>query len=336
MNITNFTQFVNAELPKRISIEVPSTGNLQANKYLITTGIGLQVRVVDEIEGSNLFIVTQPDHQLSKLNTIFHDGIQWRKARANKSDTLATHVVIEVVDINNFKIAMIGRYYMPNHGLLVGEYYFTSDVVAGGLTQDEPPRYSNPMVFTESIDYIHILPFRPSYKTDLENIGSGGMTHSLEFRKQRIVIDGAIKYLKQIPISWSPIPNTDKVIYNGLMLDEFEDYSFSNDINNKILSFQGELRGDLELGDVVIIQGIVNNGYIVTFDKVVVNVDIPFIISRQTQLGKIPVDNSMSITLNRLILQEDVDYHITGDTVYFDASLALANQDVIVIKYAVV
>jgi hypothetical protein len=40
---TPFEEFVNLELPKRVWIEVPVTGNLDPNQYLITTGVGLGV-----------------------------------------------------------------------------------------------------------------------------------------------------------------------------------------------------------------------------------------------------------------------------------------------------
>jgi hypothetical protein len=43
---TQFEEFVNAELPKRISIDVPSDGNLNAGLLLQTTGVGLGVQLV--------------------------------------------------------------------------------------------------------------------------------------------------------------------------------------------------------------------------------------------------------------------------------------------------
>ncbi len=42
-----FESFVNAELPRRVSIEIPASGNLTPGKLLKTTGIGLQVEETD-------------------------------------------------------------------------------------------------------------------------------------------------------------------------------------------------------------------------------------------------------------------------------------------------
>ena len=51
---TPFQDFVNAELPKRVSCEEAVGGNLPAAKRLRTTGLGLQVELVDEIGGVDL------------------------------------------------------------------------------------------------------------------------------------------------------------------------------------------------------------------------------------------------------------------------------------------
>jgi len=48
---TLFQEFVNRELPKRLWIEVPGTGNLESGKYLRTTGTGLQVELVTTVTG---------------------------------------------------------------------------------------------------------------------------------------------------------------------------------------------------------------------------------------------------------------------------------------------
>ena len=53
---TPFETFVNAELPKRISIAVPPTGDLDPNKYVVTTGVGLGVKLVDAPTGSGSVI----------------------------------------------------------------------------------------------------------------------------------------------------------------------------------------------------------------------------------------------------------------------------------------
>jgi hypothetical protein len=57
MSDTDFKQFVNAEIPKRININsIPSTGNLKPGKILKTTGIGLGVEAADDSPLSQSFI----------------------------------------------------------------------------------------------------------------------------------------------------------------------------------------------------------------------------------------------------------------------------------------
>jgi len=53
---TQFEEFVNTELPKRISTDVPPSGNLSDSKYLRTTGIGLGVEVVDAPSGGEIIV----------------------------------------------------------------------------------------------------------------------------------------------------------------------------------------------------------------------------------------------------------------------------------------
>lgn len=48
---SSFEIFVNAEIPKRIYTEVPSEGNLEPDKLLLTTGIGLGVKLIDVPNG---------------------------------------------------------------------------------------------------------------------------------------------------------------------------------------------------------------------------------------------------------------------------------------------
>jgi hypothetical protein len=48
---SQFENFVNTELPKRLSIDVPSTGNLEPNMIVTTTGLGLGVQLVAGVAG---------------------------------------------------------------------------------------------------------------------------------------------------------------------------------------------------------------------------------------------------------------------------------------------
>lgn len=61
---TPFETFVNSELPKRVSIAVPASGNLDPDKYLMSTGVGLGVKLVDAPTGSGAPISALVEHFL--------------------------------------------------------------------------------------------------------------------------------------------------------------------------------------------------------------------------------------------------------------------------------
>ena len=107
------------------------------------------------------FVVTQTTHSLSVLNAVYLNAGTWTKARANSSATLATHVVTQVLDADNFMAAQSGRFLITSHGLTPYSYYYLSSSSAGELTTSEPTTFSNLLVFVESADYVHILPYRP-------------------------------------------------------------------------------------------------------------------------------------------------------------------------------
>lgn len=108
------------------------------------------------------FIINQPGHGFDTTNAIRFNGTIWVKALANSESTLGSHIVIEVIDADNFRAGQVGRYNVPGHSLTVGEYYFLSSSSAGNLVLDEPSVFSNPLIFVETNSYIHILPYRPS------------------------------------------------------------------------------------------------------------------------------------------------------------------------------
>jgi hypothetical protein len=88
---TPFENFVNGELPKRVSIEVPSSGNLDPDKYLVSTGVGLGVKLVNAPGGgvvlptrtAEQFMVTAAleysftlsNMPLANSETIFFNGL---------------------------------------------------------------------------------------------------------------------------------------------------------------------------------------------------------------------------------------------------------------------
>ena len=106
--------------------------------------------------------VTQTSHGFTVPTAVYDNGSGWVAAQADNADTMATHVVIEVVDANTFKVSNSGRADIGTHGLTVGQYYFTSDSVAGGVTSIEPEDYSNPLFRVASATEIDLVPWRPT------------------------------------------------------------------------------------------------------------------------------------------------------------------------------
>jgi hypothetical protein len=119
------------------------------------------------------FDLWQPEHDFSVLDAVYYNGSSWVKAKADNENTLGTHIVVDVKDLFECTIAQSGRFNIEEHGLTYGEYYFVSDAIDGGLTLTEPSIYSNPLVFVENWQYIHVLPFRPSLSSNSSSQNSG-------------------------------------------------------------------------------------------------------------------------------------------------------------------
>ena len=118
---------------------------------------------------NNSFIVTETAHGYVTLDlplAMFHTSTGWELARADLSNTLATHIMVAITDANHYTLAQVGRFQIANHGLTINNYYFLSSTVAGKFIDVEPDEYSNPLLFIESVNYIHVLPFRPSVTND--------------------------------------------------------------------------------------------------------------------------------------------------------------------------
>lgn len=229
---TQFQQFVNRELPKRIWVETPASGNLEAGKFLVTTGRGLEVQLINNVGGGGGSLtetVEQLNHGFISLNAIYHDGTNWNKAKADNQATLGTHIVVSVVDTNKFVKAMIGSYVINNHGLTPGEYYFVSASVDGGLTEIEPPIFSNPILKVIDSNVIEVLPYRPSITNDVTDDDYTKILFQDSITDvTQTLINSRILTLSDIPISKS-----DVVLLNGIELSRgsTRDYTISN---NKI------------------------------------------------------------------------------------------------------
>ena len=113
--------------------------------------------------GNSFFRVTQVAHGRAigdaAIPVYLTAGV-WTDAKADQQSTLATHAIVQVIDVDTFVVASSGRYQSLGHGLTVEQHYYVSETVGGGLTVTEPDVYSNPIVFVEDANIIHILPFR--------------------------------------------------------------------------------------------------------------------------------------------------------------------------------
>jgi len=115
----------------------------------------------------------QENHGFAVGTPIYHDGISFKKASSSSEDKLAIWVVVEAEDTNNFVAAQSGRFTITAHGLQPGNFYFVGET-DGSLTPTEPASYSNPVIYVESTEVFHVLPYRPS--TTAVNGGGGGGT----------------------------------------------------------------------------------------------------------------------------------------------------------------
>lgn len=115
--------------------------------------------------GNSFFKVNQVGHGRTigfAFIPVYIVGGVWTDAISNSQLTIASHVIVQIVDANNFIVASSGRYDVGVHGLVVDTHYFTSKTVAGAITPVEPDLFSNPVVFVESATVIHVTGFRGS------------------------------------------------------------------------------------------------------------------------------------------------------------------------------
>lgn len=326
MNNLQFQSFVNNELPRRISSEVPVSGNLPSGKFLKTTGVGLNVQVVDRVDSGVVHVIEQDQHSFNLLTPVYHDGAKWSPARANQAHTLANYVVVNIIDANTFEIAMSGRYYIPDHGLVPGQYYFTSATTAGALVPDEPVMYSNPVLYVESPSYIHILPYRPSYTMEAIDQNGEPEEDEADYFKQTVIIDGEILYRRKFTLEHRFIPNSQEVSLNGVLLDEGIDYLVQEDI----IVFVSTL--EIQELDRISVQALKATAYSV-FKKSIIDININFILNRQIQLSTKPVENSVTLMHNGLILVETIDYSVSENIITVMPDVILYSTDTLIVRY---
>ena len=122
----------------------------------------LEIAVTGVGAGGTSIERNQVAHGFVALDAIYHNGTIWAKAQADDPETLAEYIVTEVVDVDNFTAFKFGGVTIPGHGKTVGEYYFLSDLVAGGHQLTEPSQFSCPLFYVESSSLILVGVHRPS------------------------------------------------------------------------------------------------------------------------------------------------------------------------------
>ena len=124
--------------------------------------IALELQPVGGAGGTTIEI-EQVAHGLAVGEGVYHDGADWVKGQANDGSTLATFVITEVKDVDNFIAYQFGRVEVLLHGFTIGQYYFLSTTVAGQATSTEPTLdYSNPLFYVEDANTLQIMVYRPS------------------------------------------------------------------------------------------------------------------------------------------------------------------------------
>ncbi len=109
--------------------------------------------------------ITQITHGFSVLEPVYYNSGSglWALAQADDVATLGRRVVVEVINVNMFKIAMVGRYTIAAHGLTETSTYYVSPTVAGALTRTMPNPSAgeilNPLVRTIDANTILVVPY---------------------------------------------------------------------------------------------------------------------------------------------------------------------------------
>ncbi len=107
-----------------------------------------------------------------KLVPVYWNGSAWVEADGSDIETLATHLIIEVLSATEFTLAYSGRIFAPAHGLSVGAYYFLGEDT-GVLSLIEADDFSNPLLQVEDANYFTLLGWRANQKfvtTDITGV----------------------------------------------------------------------------------------------------------------------------------------------------------------------
>ena len=155
-----FELFVNAELPRRISTEVPVSGNLDAGKIPRSTGVGLGVEFVDP---SSLVVASTAPLSISLVNGdtaalskgqlvyIAANGQALLASRLAADNAVVIKGVVRAIALENVAVAASGQFAVmglvslttsewdavtgESGGLVAGQNYHLGGT-AGGLSHD--------------------------------------------------------------------------------------------------------------------------------------------------------------------------------------------------------
>lgn len=110
---------------------------------------------------SNDFLVeeaiTQNAHGFSAKDVIYHDGIQWKKAKGDDSLKAAQAIVTDVADSDNFVICTFGRASISGHGFSVGSHYWLDQITDGLATSSKPTSgIVQPVFYVRDSDTIQV------------------------------------------------------------------------------------------------------------------------------------------------------------------------------------
>ena len=117
---TPFETFVNGELPKRISIAVPASGNLDPDKYVVSTGVGLGVKLVDAPGGSATPTSTAVDQFLVPV-TPSHDFTLSHAPLANSETVMINGLVLVNYNSGDYSITGSTLTLSPEHVIEAGD-----------------------------------------------------------------------------------------------------------------------------------------------------------------------------------------------------------------------
>ncbi len=172
---------------------------------------------------------------------VYDNGGIWTDAQADSDLTIATHVIVEVIDTDNFILAKVGKFPIPGHGLTVGSFYYTSESTSGTLTTTEPPVYSNPVVRIRDASTVEVLNYRASKKIPPS---APGAVDSVFGRTGAVTAqsgDYSWGQINKITSSLADITSRDVSLLTGTLFD-------SQLVASNVTQFEGSINHDNLLG----------------------------------------------------------------------------------------